>query len=276
MTREEQNRYILDHTIVDTTYPTSKLFKDISGQKFNKLTAIRYVGKSKTGQIYYEFKCDCGNTTISQHSNVMSGTTVSCGCVSRQGAAERNLRHGHSRTRLYKVYYHMRYRCYNPKKDNYKDYGGRGIYVCDEWMDPENGFINFYNWSMANGYEKGLSIDRIDNDGPYAPWNCRWVTMKVQANNRRDNHCLTYLACTYTIAEWAEICNLTEDAILGRIKNGWTVEEILFTPLNNVDAWQIVVIPDKFIELNKYKETDKVSLYFLYMCYHFRRSFSSM
>ena len=102
-------------------------------------------------------------------------------------------------------------------------------------MDPEYGFMNFYNWSMENGYEKGLTIDRIDNDGPYAPWNCRWVTNKVQANNKRTNHYLTYDKYTYTISEWADICKLTSDAIIGRLKNGWEIGRILTTPLNEMN-----------------------------------------
>lgn len=256
MTREERNQWILENTIVDTSYPKSKKFKDFSGNKINHLTAIRYVGKSKTGRAYYEWKCDCGNITIAQYSNVISGNTISCGCEGKKIIKKRNKKHGHSRSHLYKIYYHMRYRCYNPNKDNYKDYGGRGIYVCDEWMDPINGFMNFYNWSMNNGYQKGLSIDRIDNDGPYAPWNCRWVTSKVQSNNTRSNHNITYKKYTYTISQWADICGLTQDAIIGRLKNGWDTEKILFTPLNNMEKTHLFIIPPEFLKLNKYKEAN--------------------
>ena len=256
MTREEKNEFILNNTIVDISYPNPKRFTDISGTKINHLKAIRYVGKSRTGQVYYEWECDCGNRLIAQYSNVSSGSTISCGCVGSSKIIERNTRHGHSRSHLYKKYYHIRYRCYSTKKDNYADYGGRGIYVCDEWMDPENGFNNFYKWSMENGYQKGLWIDRIDNNGPYAPWNCRWVTQKVQANNTRANHLLTYGKYTYTISEWADICKLTSDAIIGRLKNDWEIGRILSTPLNQLDKSRLVIIPPEYWSRNKYRETN--------------------
>ena len=243
MTREEKNQYILENTIVDTTYPSAKQFHDISGTTINHLTAIRYVGRSRTNQKYYEWRCECGNTIIAQQGNVMSENTISCGCVGRKKIIENNTRHGLSRHPLYKKYYRMRGRCYIEHDEHYPNYGGRGIYVCDEWMDPEN------------GYEKDLSIDRIDVNGPYAPWNCRWVDNKVQANNKRTNHLLTYKTYTYSIADWADICDLTVDAIHGRIKNGWDIERILFTPLNNMKGIHLFVIPPEYLKLNKYRET---------------------
>ena len=150
----------------------------------------------------------------------------------------------------------MKRRCYNPNNDSYIHYGGRGITVCDEWLDRENGFNNFYNWSMKNGYDDTLSIDRIDNNGPYAPWNCRWVTIKVQANNKRTNHLLTYDRYSFTISEWSEICELNPDAIIDRLEKGWELGKILTTPIHNKHGSRMIVIPPEYLQYNKYRETD--------------------
>jgi len=105
------------------------------------------------------------------------------------------------------------------------NYGGRGIKICDEWDSYEA----FRDWSLANGYEEGLSIDRIDNDGNYEPSNCRWVDAKTQGNNRRSNNNLTYNGDTHTIKEWSEITGINWSTIKERLKQGWTVERALST-----------------------------------------------
>jgi hypothetical protein len=136
-----------------------------------------------------------------------------------------NIKHGASGLKLYRVYYAMRNRCYNPKSDMYASYGGRGISIGDEWRGDLGAFVT---WALANGYKDGLSIDRIDNDGNYEPSNCRWVDMKTQARNKQYNRYLTFNGETKCMAEWGEITGIPPQNIAVRIDRcGMTVEQAL-------------------------------------------------
>lgn len=134
------------------------------------------------------------------------------------------------KTRLQEIFHSMKQRCYNPKCKSYKDYGGRGIVICDEWLSsPET----FYNWSKNNGYTDNLTIDRIDNNKGYSPENCRWVSIKVQANNRRNNRVITYKGKSKTLSEWCEDLNLDYDVIEHRLcRNNWIAEKAFNTRKN--------------------------------------------
>lgn len=128
----------------------------------------------------------------------------------------------------------MKRRCYNPEEKFYKDYGGRGIKICDEWMDKKEGHSNFQKWAVENGWEEGRSIDRIDVNGNCEPSNCRWATPEEQANNRRNNNYITINGVTKTTSEWARQIGISQNAFTGRINSGWTGEELLkpkFKPL---------------------------------------------
>ena len=132
-------------------------------------------------------------------------------------------------TRLYDIWVNMKQRCFNQNDQAYQNYGGRGIAVCDEWKDD---FQAFYDWSVSNGYQDGLSIDRINNDGNYSPENCRWTDRNVQNRNRRNNHKITYNGVTKTVVEWAEEKNIPYELLLNRLnKLGWSVERALTTPI---------------------------------------------
>ena len=130
------------------------------------------------------YKCGFCETNFKANTyDINRGYIKSCGCYQKRRVRESSKTHGLRNSRLYGIWLKLKYRVLNPKNKNYMDYGGRGVKVCDEWLDVQN----FYDWAMSNGYEenKGLSIDRIDNNGNYEPSNCRWVTQIIQSRNQR-------------------------------------------------------------------------------------------
>ena len=157
---------------------------DLTGKKFGRLTVVGYSHKDSHGACYWECVCKCGSPLIVRGQNLRSGHTQSCGCLQKERVAVANMTHGLKGTRLYRIWIDMKGRCYNPKATCHKDYGGRGITVCDEWKDN---FQAFYDWAMPNGYRDDLSIDRIDVNGNYEPSNCRWATASEQQKNKRKN-----------------------------------------------------------------------------------------
>ena len=189
---------------------------DITNQRFGKLVAIRPVGHNARGEGLWLCRCDCGNTIEVVTYSLRSGNTQSCGCMAKEVLLKRNTKHGKCGTRLYRIYRGMVQRCTYPKHKNYAQYGGKGVKICDEWLE----YSAFEQWAKNNGYSDTLSIDRINVDGDYSPTNCRWVDVYTQAHNKSNNNKLTYNGETLTIAEWARKLNLRTGTLRYRIKRG--------------------------------------------------------
>lgn len=140
---------------------------------------------------------------------------------------EANNKNG-TRTRLYVKWCHMIERCNNSHSEHYKDYGGRGITVCDAWR---NNYITFRDWAICNGYNESLTLDRIDVNGNYCPENCRWVSHKDQCNNKRNNRLITYKGVTKTMTQWAEAIGMNVGTFKHRLRLGWSVRNAIETPV---------------------------------------------
>lgn len=190
----------------------------IEGKVFGNLTAVRF--HSKKGAIpYWLFRCTCGVEKVINAYMVIHGHTKSCGCLRKNVITK----HGKVGTSLYTTWRGIKDRCYNKSVKAYKNYGGRGITMCTEWKKD---FMSFYNWAIENGYKKGLSIDRINNDKGYCPENCRWVTRKEQNRNYRRNRILTYKGETLCFADLCKKYNVGFTTAYYRLKVGKPLDEV--------------------------------------------------
>lgn len=193
--------------------------EDLTGKRFGMLTVISK-SCNRNKNVYWNCQCDCGNAIEVKTAELNRGTTISCGCYSKKRFVEENTKHNKSNTRLYKIWYGMKRRCYDKRMKSYKRYGGRGIKICDEWL---NDFMNFYDWAIKNGYNDNLSIDRKDNDGDYKPSNCRWATDLTQARNHQNTICLELFGYEKPLAEWNDIAGVSYSRSYQRYKRGLRV-----------------------------------------------------
>lgn len=189
------------------------------GLKFNKLTILEYSHRLLSKD-YYKCTCDCGNIITSSYFNLKYGNTKSCGCI-------RKTRSGLSKTVEYDAWLSMIDRCVNTENKRFEDYGGRGISVCNEWLNDFERFLS----DIGKRPSKLYSLDRIDNNLNYCKDNCKWSTAKEQANNRRNNITMTYNNETLNIEQWSEKLNISTTCIRKRIRSGWSIEKILTTTL---------------------------------------------
>lgn len=205
------------------TENTSRLIS--KGTRFGRLTVIGVNHKGTDRKYYYDCLCDCGNRCIVRSNSLTTGNTKSCGCMVKES---KNVKHGMKHTRLYGIWCGMRDRCNNEKNPAYKRYGGKGITVCKEW----NEFISFYKWSMSNGYNESLSIDRINVNGNYEPSNCRWATPKEQSDNKSCNIIIELNGKKQDLQQWCDELGFNRSTINTRVRMcGWSYEKALTTPI---------------------------------------------
>lgn len=202
---------------------------------FGRLKVLEELPERKNGHIVCLCKCICGNTKKVILNDLKSGRTLSCGCLQKEQARKAKKKYDFSdirQKRLYGVWKDIKQRCFNTKNKNFTYYGGRGITMCEEW---KNDFFCFYKWAINNGYEKGLSIDRKDNNGNYNPENCRWVTALQQSNNRRTCLYFTMNGETKTLSEWCREYGVSTSIVRHRMKYGMDFDKALkASPMRNI------------------------------------------
>lgn len=185
------------------------------GRKFTRLTVLA-IGKPPGSYRYAAVcDCDCGTRLAARLEKITAGKTQSCGCYQR----DRSATHGCWGHPIFPVWSHLMSRCYNKKDKRFEHYGGRGISVCEHWHDPNNFIENMYP-----SYERGLQLDRIDNDGNYEPSNCRWATPLIQQRNRGNVIRVTIGEKTLPLTEWCEINGVNPGTAHDRIRRGWSPE----------------------------------------------------
>lgn len=195
--------------------------ENIIGKRFGRLVVIENLGIKKHGSAIHRCLCDCGNVKEVPNSYLKSNHTTSCGCLVKEIHTTHNL----CKTRIYKIYEKMKDRCYRKNFTFYNNYGGRGIKICNEWL---NDFKLFYDWAIQNGYKDNLTIDRVDNNGNYEPSNCRWVDRKTQNSNTRRNKFITYNGETKTISDWGKQLKIPINTLSRRLKQNRPIDEIFY------------------------------------------------
>lgn len=197
---------------------------ELTGQKFGQLSVLGQDGKTSGGNLMWLCRCDCGSELRVAGGNLRHSThpTKSCGCIHKT-------QKGQSSLPEFKVWAGMISRCHIPTDISYKNYGARGVIVCERWRTSFDAFYEDVGPRPAgtNGKRASYTIDRIDTHGDYEPGNVRWSTWKEQQNNRRTNRKVTHDGETHSLAEWARKVGLSRQALRYRLENGWTVEEAL-------------------------------------------------
>ncbi len=217
-------------------------FGSLEGQQFGEITILypietpEHVGKTNTNQ-YYWAKCSCGaewaisDRTIKRNTGGRTGARACSECTHKVGASKR-IHHGHSRDRIYRIWVSMKARC--SEESGALCHGGRGIFVCEGWrQEGEDGFIPFYDWAIANGYDEDLTLDRRDNDGPYSPENCQWVTVQEQNYNKRNTLYVEVDGEKVSLSRYyySEPDRIVPySVVVSRFKSGWTLEEAFTLP----------------------------------------------
>lgn len=201
------------------------------GKNYNKLTIISYA-YTKNNETYWKCQCSCGKEIILPYGKLTSGQIKSCGCAYKDNLQKikngeikpPNFKHGDSNSRLYNIYQGMKDRCYNKNGKDYKDYGARGIKICEEWFDS---YTSFKEWCLSNGYQDNLTIDRINVNADYCPENCRWANITQQNNNKRTNILIEYRGQKLSLKQLSKLVGINYQTLYNRYKRGWPLERMI-------------------------------------------------
>lgn len=193
--------------------------KNISGNVYGKLTVIEFAGINNH-KAYWLCECECGNRKTFPYGNLKYNNTSSCGC----GHYEKTITHGMTNSRLYSIWRNAYSRCNNPNAKHYERYGGRGITFHQEWKEN---FESFYNWAIENGYEDGLTLERINNNEGYNPNNCKWATRTEQQANRYNTKTTEINGVSRTLSEWAKVSGHKYKTIQRRYQSGDRGERLI-------------------------------------------------
>ncbi|AFZ90236.1 hypothetical protein [Bacillus velezensis] len=207
-----------------------KGISDLTGKKFGRLRVIKLSEKRSGRKTFWDCVCDCGNTKTVR-SDSLKSSIRSCGCLKKEQDKinlTKNHRHKQSGKHLYIVWMNMKQRCYNKSDKAYERYGGRGIYVCDEW---KKSFDSFKKWSLDNSYCNNLSIERIDVNKGYSPDNCTWIPMKEQAVNRRSTVWVEYQGERLNLKQWSEKLGINYGTLHSRYYRSGMRPPELFNPV---------------------------------------------
>ena len=205
--------------------------RDLTNQRFGRQIAIKPCGKNKYGNVLWLCKCDCGNEHIVASGKLIQGKSKSCGCYALEVKTKSLEKHGITtggKPRTFTIWNGMKARCYNPKSASYKNYGARGIAICDSWLT----FENFHNWAINNGYADDLEIDRIDNNSNYCPENCRWVSRTFNRNHQRKTRYIEVYGIKLNITQWCKELAISRSEAYTHLKNSeedfcnWIKEKI--------------------------------------------------
>lgn len=203
-------------------------FIDLTGKRYGELVVVKRSENTSKGLATWECKCDCGKTTIVRGSSLRNSTVKSCGC--RRFRIKPTLQHGMSHTKLYYVWNNIKRRCYEKTNPAYKNYGGRGIKMCDSW---KNSFESFGEWALNNGYSDSLTIERVDVNGNYCPENCTWIPRNKQQNNRTSCLFYTYNGETKNLMEWCNYFNMPYMTVYTRLfRWNWDFERAISEPIH--------------------------------------------
>lgn len=192
--------------------------RDLTNIKFGRTTVVCRAGTSKYGNALWKCKCDCGSEHIVSSPKLIQGKTKSCGCLALDIRSKllstHGLTKGGKKPRTFIIWNGMKARCLNQRNISYSSYGGRGIKICDEWLE----FENFHNWALNNGYKKGLTIDRIDNNGNYEPSNCRWISSVNNKKDQRKTMFITANGITDSLSGWSKRVHITRSTLTNVLK----------------------------------------------------------